>query len=133
MDVDLERSTGANATSEEDVVASDNLAQERVRRFDFAQDEAGGIDLTHTGVRDFDLAQEGRGGMMLEATISEEGEVAISKLSLEGVKVNAIVPEGIIGEEGPTPKMAPPEFDPGRSTSPKTTSVEDVVAFDELA
>ncbi|CAM9778589.1 unnamed protein product, partial [Choristocarpus tenellus] len=48
-------------------------------------------------------------------------------------KVNAIVPEGIVGGEGPTPKMVPPEFDPGGSTSPKATLVEDVLAFVELA
>ncbi|CAM9863359.1 unnamed protein product, partial [Choristocarpus tenellus] len=55
-------STGTNSTSEEEVVMSDDLAQEGARGVDFAQDETGGIDLNYAGARDVDFTQEGSGG-----------------------------------------------------------------------
>ncbi|CAM9678286.1 unnamed protein product [Choristocarpus tenellus] len=47
--------TGANVTSEEDVASFDDCTQEGTRRVDFAQDEAGGINLTHAEAKDVDL------------------------------------------------------------------------------
>ncbi|CAM9583256.1 unnamed protein product [Choristocarpus tenellus] len=101
-----------NATSEEEVVISDDLTQEGVRGVDFTQDETGGIDLTHAGAGDagagdIDLTQEGSGGdvdcggWIFGTTTYVDDTVATWMFPLEGVEVNAIVPGGFLRGRDP--------------------------------